>query len=246
MGRGRNKSGKVWRAKVARVAKAVTLKNSETKRYVIGGANTSNGGAGALIPLFSNGGTTSAATGPYVDYPLQYIDQGDNITQRTGNRIILKGLHAHLQVEGDPNNLGNTHVRVTFAWVDPNFSLTPFTYQNVYLNAITSNNTTTNAFIRSGVDNDSIIRKVVFDRVYALSTINLPTGGTLTNQVPQKLIRINLPLHNRNFQYVSSTSGSTGEADDLIMFMTAYTPGQANTVQVANVRMYRKVYYKDP
>lgn len=246
MGRRRNKSAKVWRAKVARVAKAVTLKSSETKRYLIAGANTASGGAAAIIPLYSNGGSVSAATGPYVDYPLQYIDQGDGLTQRTGNRIILKGLHAHLQVEGDPNFLGNTHVRVTLAWVDPNFTLTPFTYQNLYLNAISASNTTTNAFIRHGTDNDTIIRKVVFDRVYAISTVNQSTGGTTVNQVPQRLIRINIPLHNRMYQFVNSGSGSGGEADDLIMFMSAYTPGRASTDPVANVRMNRKVYYKDP
>jgi len=247
MGRGRNKSGKVWRAKVARVAKAVTLRNVETKRYTIGGANTTSGGAGALIPLYSNGGTTSAATGPYVDFPLLYIDQGDNLNQRTGNGIVLKGMHAHLQVEGDPSFLGNCHVRVTLAWIDPNYTSTPLSYQNVYLNAIGAYNTTTNSFIRHGTDNDSLIRKVVFDRVYSLATINSPaSGGSNTNNVPQKLIRINLAFHNKMFRYVSSTAGIGGESEDLIMFMTAYTPGRANTEQVANVRMYRKVYYKDP
>lgn len=249
MGRGRNKSAKKWRAKVARVAKSVTLRTAETKRYIINGENTSAFGAGAIIPLFSNGGSSSLSSGPFVDFPLRFIDQGDGITQRAGNRIVLKGLHAHFQVEQDPTILGHTHVRIAMLWIDPNQVLSALTFGNWFIGSLlgTNPNTTTSAFFRTGTDNDGIINKVIYDRVFALTTGNAPTTSPdNVNQVGQKLIKVHIPFHNKMYQFINGTTGSQGEHEDLVMLMTAYTPGRDGTQQVANVRCFRKVYYKDP
>lgn len=237
-----------WTNRVARVAKRVVLKASETKRYTFLGPNTAVNGANTVIPLFSNGGATVGATGPFITAPLFFIDQGDTIQTRTGDRIILKGMHLKLQVEGDPNRLGNTHVRVSMAWIDPNLTLSSIVFQNLYLSAISTANTTTNAFIRQKTDNDRIIRRLVFDKVYSLAPTN-PLAASLTSfsQIPQRIIRIHIPFHNKMYQFINGSSGAAAENEDLIMFITAYKPGDtAGDTQVANVRMFGKVYFKDP
>lgn len=236
----------MWRSKVARVAKSVTLRAVETKCYQINGDNSGPGGGLLAIPLYSNGGSTSGATGPWLDFPLRYIDVADGITERNGNRITLKGMHIHAQIEGESAALGNTHVRISLAWVDPNSAVGSYVYQNLYDNAIAGSNTTTNAFLRHGTDANAVIRKVLYDKVFALNTGNLPTGGSLNSQIGQRLVRIHIPFHNKLYQFINAASGIGGEKEDLLMFATAFTPGQANTVRVANVRLYRKIYYKDP
>lgn len=247
MGRRRTASGKKWRAKVARVAKNVTLRSSETKRYQTTGTNSAAGGDNTIIPLFSNGGSSSLSSGPFYDMPLRFIDPGDGITSRTGNRITLKGMHVYMQVEQDPTFLGNTHVRVSVVWIDPNQSPTALAFGNFYNNGVISALTTTQTPMRHGTDNDAIINKVIYDRVFALRTGEVATTSPdNTQQVSQKLIKFHIPFHNKLYQFVNSSTGIQGEKEDLVFIMTAYTPGRDGTNRVANVRLQRKIYFKDP
>lgn len=228
------------------MAKRVVLQNSETKRYVYGGVNTVPGGTIGSIPIFSNGGSVTGATQPFIDLPLLNIDAGDTNFLRTGNRIQMKGMHAHIRLEQELANIGNTHVRITFAWIDPNLVLSGITYGNLYLNAPTVANTTTNAFLRQGTDPDRIIRKVLFDRVYSLNTQNFPAGGTFVQQINQRLVRINIPFHNKLYQFTNAATAARGEDEDLVMFVTAFTPGFGDTDSVVQMNVSVKVYYKDP
>lgn len=244
MGRGRNKSGKVWRAKVARVAKNVTLKNQETKYYEYVGSNTATGGAGTVIPLYSNGGSTSGSQAPFSDLPLINIDQGSGKSQRLGSQITLKGMHMRLNLQQDPNNQYFTQVRIIVAWTDPNFST--ITAGNLFHSPAVAGNQVIAAQLKGPTHQDSILRKVLVDRVFNLSVGNAPYSAsnllqTLTNRVQ----KINIPFHNKKYQFISGTAAILGEHEDLRVFMFAYSPGIANTIQVSNVYMNNRVYYKD-
>lgn len=245
MGRRGNKSRKVWRAKVARVAKSVTLRNQETKYYEYIGANTGVGGSSGLIPLYSNGGATSGSNIPYSDLPLDFIDVGGQKNQRIGNQITLKGMHIRGSFENDPASVGMTQARVILAWIDPNFSVSSISAGNLlYLPAATGNNVLT-AQLKGPTHQDTIIRKVVMDRIFSIEPGNSVTSGGVNNQIRHKMFKINVPFHNKKYQFISGTAGINGEHEDLVMFMFAFQPGAVNTQQVLNVRITNRIYYKD-
>lgn len=245
MGRGRNKSGKVWRAKVARVAKNVTLRNQETKLYEYIGANSGSGGSSALIPLYSNGGSTSGSNIPYSDAPLFNIDVGTDKNKRVGNEITLKGMHIRASFENDPANVGITQARVILAWIDPNFSVSSISAANIlYIPSATGNNVLT-AQLKGPTHQDTIIRKVVVDRVFNIAPGNQVTSGTVNNQIRHVLFKMNVKFHNKKYQFISATNGIAGENEDLVMFVFAFQPGLTNTAQVLNLRFTNRIYYKD-
>lgn len=244
MGGRRNKSAKKWRSKVARVAKTVTLRNQETKCYEYTGANTTVGGSLGVIPLFSNGGSTSGVASPYQDLPLDNIDQGTNRNQRVGNVITLKGMHLKMGLQCDPNACLHTLVRVIIGWVDPNF--TAISNANIYRNSAVAGNNVIQALLKSPTEPDTIFKKVLVDRVYDVRIGEQPFNAL--NTVPQLVerhIKIHIPFHNKKYQFISGTAGIGGEQEDLYVFVSAYAPSQNNTVQVANMFINNRIYYKD-
>lgn len=249
MGGRRNKSGKVWRAKVARVAKRVTLQNQETKCYPWVGVNSAAGGTFGIIPLYSNAGSTSGVAAPYIDLPLDNIDTGVTKGTRVGNDITLKGMTMHLQFQQDENNTFPTKIRVMMCWVDPNFSTSSILTSTLLENAAVAGNDVITALIRGPNRPDSIIRKVVMDRVYSVNTMNapyLPTApATNVNRIGTHNAKLNVRFHNKKYQFINVAAGSNGEKEDLMMFVWGWAPGQANTVQVANMKVAARVYYKD-
>lgn len=245
MGRGRNKSGKVWRAKVARVAKRVTLQNQETKCYEFSGTNTVATGNKSQIQLYSNGGVTSASTTAYWDLPLQYIDQSLTVTGRVGNEITLKGMHLRCLLIQDPTNQYPVYFRIIVGYVDPN--LTGITIGNLLTdyNSGSANNVI-NSQIRGPTRPGSVLRKVLVDRVYKVEQSPIgTTGATSINTLGTRMVKFNIPLHNKKYKFISSTSGADGEQEDLSVFMFAWSQGQANTVIVGNVQPTYAIYYKD-
>lgn len=245
MGRGRNKSGKVWRAKVARVAKRVTLQNQETKYYEYVGVNGTVGGTLGLIPLYSNGGSISGSNAPYADLPLDNIDVGDNKNQRSGTVITLKGMHIRGSFENDPNNLGNLQVRVILGWIDPNFNISGITAANILYLPAAAGSTVLDAQIKGPTAVDSIFKKVIVDRTFNVSPGNPVASATALNQVRRHGFKMNVAFHNKKYQFISNTNGIGGESEDLAMFVFAFQPGFVNTQQVGNLRINNRVYYKD-
>lgn len=244
MGRRRNKSAKKWRAKVARVAKNVTIRNQETKYYEWTGVNSTVGGTGALIPLFSNSGSSSGATIPFSDLPLDNIDQGPGKNQRLGTQITLKGLHMRMRFVQDPNNVFFTQVRVVLGWLDPNFG--SVSLSNIFNLPTLPGNDVIQAFIKGPTHENTVFRKVLVDRVINLPVQNaVPGASTGVQALLSKTVKINVPFHNKKYQYISGTIGVNGEHEDLWLFVTAVGVGQANTVQVANMGINGRVYYKD-
>lgn len=234
----------MWRAKVARVAKRVTLQNQETKLYEYVGVNTTPGGSLGLIPLYSNGGATSGSNAPYVDLPLDNIDQGVTESTRVGNDIVLKGMHIRATLENEVTAVANTQVRIILAWVDPNFTPS-FTAANVlYLPAAAGNNVIT-AQIKGPTHQDSIMRKVVMDRTFMVRPGNIVSGGSATQQIMNTMVKMNIPLHNKKYQFISGTAGIGGEKEDLVMFVFAFAPSYVNTQPVVNMRFTNRIYYKD-
>lgn len=244
MGRRRNKSGKVWRAKVARVAKNVTIRNQETKLYEWIGVNSSVGGSTAVIPLYSNGGSSSGVASPFQDLPLDNIDQGTGKNQRLGNQITLKGMHLRFQFEQDPNNQFFTQARVVIGWLDPNFG--SVSLANVFYLSTVAGNNTVNAFVKGPTHQDTVFRKVLVDRIINLPLQQEPYTKVVTPQtLLSKVVKMDIPFHNKKYQFISGTVGINGEHEDLWMFVTAYAPGQSNATQVANMRVCGRIYYKD-
>ena len=244
MGRGRNKSAKKWRAKVARVAKNVAVKNQETKYYEWTGVNNSVGGSGAIIPLFSNSGSSSGATIPFSDLPLDNIDQGTAKNQRLGTQITLKGLHLRMRLEQDPNNTFYTQVRVILGWLDPNFG--SVSLANIFNLPTLPGNNVVQAFIKGPTHENTVFRKVLVDRLINLPVQNTAFGATTAVQsLISRVVKVNVPFHNKKYQFISGTAGINGEHEDLWLFVTAYSPGQGSTVQVANMGINGRVYYKD-
>lgn len=235
----------MWRSKVARVAKRVTLQNQETKLYEYIGANTGTGGSSALIPLYSNGGSTSGSNIPYTDTPLRNIDGGTDKNKRIGNEIILKGMHIRAEIENDPSNVGMTQVRMILAWIDPNFTISSISAANILYIPSATGNSVLAAQLKGPTHQDSIIKKVVFDRVINVFPGNQVIGGTNLQQINPRMVKINVPFHNKKYQFISTTNGILGELEDLVLFVFAFQPGVINTGQVANMRFTNRVYYKD-
>lgn len=246
MGRGRNKSGQKWRAKVARVAKRVTLQNQETKCYSFVGANTTSGGTGLSIPIFSEAGSTTGVASPYIDLPLDNIDAGTGQTQRIGTHIILKGMQYNMEFQQDPNNLFQTKIRVIVAWIDPNFNISTITNGNVLDSPQLAGNSVINAQLKGPSRPDTIMRKVVSDRTFVINTGNAPIS-TASNvpRLSTRHVKMRVPFHNKNYQFINTSGGAGGEKEELAVFVFGWAAGQVNTVQVSNLKVSARVYYKD-
>lgn len=208
------------------------------------GVNNTVGGSGAVIPLYSNGGSSSGVASPFQDLPLDNIDQGAAKNQRLGTQITLKGMHLRFQFENDPNNQFFTQARIIVGWLDPNFG--SVSSANLFYLPSVAGNTTVSAFLKGETHIDSVFRKVVVDRVVNIPLMNEPYTKTVTPQtICSKIVKMDIPFHNKKYQFISNTAGINGEHEDLWMFITAYAPGQSNLTQVANVRVCGRVYYKD-
>lgn len=234
----------MWRAKVARVAKNVTLRNQETKCYEYIGLNVTPGGDQQAIPLFSNAGSVSGVPSPYRDLPLDNIDQGTARNQRIGNVITLKGMHMKLGFQIDPNVSLHTLIRVVIGWIDPN--LASVSNANLLRNPAVAGTNVIQAQLVGPTEPDTILRKVLVDRVYDVRIGEAPF--TILNNIPQiveRHIKLHIPFHNKKYQFVSGATGIGGEMEDLAMFVWGYGVSQANTVQVANMYVNNRIYYKD-
>lgn len=243
MGGRRNKSGKVWRAKVARVAKTVTLRNLETKLYEWTGKNSALNGAGTLITLYSNGGDTSGSNAPFQTLPLQFINPGTDEQSRIGNQITLKGMKLRFLFENDPAYTGITYVRIIVGWIDPN--LTTVTAGNLLYQPALAGTNIISQMLKGPSHENSVLRRVVVDRLITLAPGNQVSGGAAVNQIRPVVVKVNANMHNKKYKFVNESAAQFGEQEDLYLFMFAFSPGQINTQIVANARLNGRVYYKD-
>lgn len=225
------------------MAKTVALRNQETKLYEWVGTNSITGGSGSLIPLFSNSGVSSASANPYSDLPLDNIDSGTTDTTRVGNGITLKGLHLRFSIENEPSLITNVQVRLIVGWLDPNFGSVALA--NLFFLHTAAGNNVITAQLNGSTHNNTVFKKVLVDRVYTVHPGNQVTGGVALQQSMNRLVKLNIPLHNKKYRFKNSSAGQGGEHEDLWIFMTSFAPGQPNTQQLVNVRMTGRVYYKD-
>jgi len=231
MGRGRNKSGKMWRAKVARVAKNVTLRNLETKRI---GFN--------LISNMTQSAGATGAIGLAQNNIMFGLIQGTGRQERIGNMITLKGIHFKFNWDSvGQANLSNTvHIRVSLFKVDPfllSAGVAAFTRDQLFIDGATAARPMANLYVRGQNEDQAVIQKVYFDRVFTFNP-------SLSLAVNAKHFRVMVPMHNMKFKFASNTSGS-GDDFDLVLVTQAWVAGSATDDDTGTVITDYRIYYKD-
>lgn len=231
MGRRRNKSGKMWRAKVARVAKNVTLRNLETKRIGFNVVNnvTQSAGATGAIGL----GQSNIMFG---------LIQGVGRAERIGNQITLKGINFKFNWDSvGQANLSNTvMIRVSLFKVDP-FLLTAgvatFTRDQLFIDGATSARPMANLYVRGSNEDQGVIQKVYFDRIVTLNP-------SLSVAVNSKHFTVKVPMHNMKYKFASNSSGN-GDEYDLVLVTQAWVAGSATDDDTGTIITDYRIYYKD-
>lgn len=231
MGRRRNKSGKMWRAKVARVAKNVAIRNLETKRIGFNVISNVTQSAGASTALAL--GQTNIMFG---------LTQGVGRAQRIGNQITLKGINFKFTWDSvGQANLSNTvHIRVSLFKVDP-FLLTAgvanFTRDQLFIDGATVARPMANLYVRGANEDQGVIQKVYFDRVVTFNP-------TLSVAVSAKHFMVKVPMHNMKYKYASDSSGN-GDEYDLVLVTQAWVAGSAKDDDTGTIITDYRIYYKD-
>lgn len=223
MGRGRNKSAKVWRAKVARVAKNVALRAQETKQITLDIFPTT---------VYKDGGATSGQTTPFTVYPLRNVIQGTSNDDMIGDQITLKGINLRLNWRNSSASQTVSYVRVMVGWINPNVTTIGQNWRMGTAGDAVS------AFLRRPSDADAIWKKVLVDRIYSVKSI-------LTGVDNMGLMNIQVPLHNRKYEF-SETTPFAGVHDDLVILVTCSSPGGVTlTTGVGVIDGFVRFWYKD-
>lgn len=228
MGRGRNKSGQKWRAKVARVAKRVTLQNQETKRIGINAVNSVTQSAGA-----TGGGSLGLVN------VLDQIVLGTGRQNRVGDHITLKGINFKFNWDSvGQANLSNTvHIRVSLFKIDPFLTISGLVRDQLFLDGATAARPLANMFVRGPNEDGSIIQKTYFDKVFTFNP-------SLSIAVSAKHFSINVPLHNMKYKFASGTINS-GDQFDLVLVTQAWVAGSTINDDTGTIVTDYRVYYKD-
>jgi len=222
MGRGRYKSRKVWRAKVARVAKSTALRNLETKNIT---------GDITAQTIYKDGGDVSGNASPFAFYPLSLLVPGTGPNDVVGDEITLKMCNFRLSLRNAASVSLNSRFRVMVGWLKPNVT-------NIGNNwRIGTFGDSMSAFIRNPNDEVAIWKKLLWDKTYAVNS--MVTG---TNQFAN--VHINLKMHNKRYSFDRTSLNGTNE--DLVCLVTASIPDGTTLTSIAGfVDGYFRVWYKD-
>lgn len=220
--RGGNKPRKMWRAKVARVAKGVALRNLETKNLTVDIG---------LATIYKDGGDVISNSTPWSSYPLRNISIGTGAVDVIGDEVTLKQFNIHLMLRNASATSLNSHFRVMVGWFLPNVTSIGNNWR------IGTGGDATSAFIRTPNDQLTIWKKLIHDRVY-------PVDSLISGVTAMRDVRINLKMHNK--KYTFDPSSKFGTKDDLVILVTASTPtGTPLTNPAGSIDGYYRVWYKD-
>lgn len=223
------KSVKKWKAKVARVAKSVTLKNVETKRvHSLGG------------PFYSNQLDVTTPGVGYIENAMLSMLQGSTQNDFLGREIILKGMKKRFNfsntlVDGPDNQAA---VRISCFKVVPYETLSALTVSQLYISGAGCYNQPPLWIVRSHNEPNNIVRAVYYDKVHYIRP------SYLAGQLHQTKVSINIDFHNMKFKFATDAA-ITGSEFDIIWVVTSYKPN--NSVTQKNVQFYEQqdIYYKD-
>lgn len=227
MGGRRNKSRKVWRAKVARVAKATTLRAVETLR--LGSTLTA---ANLLQPA-------SLASNVAFSKPTDLLVQGPDSDEIVGREIILKGMQKNFVFynTGTINPDQPRMVRVLCLKIDPYVSSSTLAYNQLFVQGSSPDPGTW--ILRTEKEPTSIIQKVYYDRMFTLPAVNI------AGQYAFRHVKSHVDFHNMKWRRNTAAS-VIGSDFDIIWALMSWVPG--NAAGDANV-LYSsddRLYYKDP
>lgn len=222
MGRGRNKSRKVWRTKVARVAKSVALRNLETKNFTVDIAAQT---------LYKDGGNVISNPAPLAIYPLKLIVNGTGPNDALGDEVTLKMINWRFMFRNASSVSVNSRVRIMIGWLKPNVVSIGNNWR------IGTFGDSVSAFIRQPNDEVAIWKKLLWDKSYACNS--MITG---TNQFTD--IHINMKMHNKKYSY--DTASKNGTNEDLVALVTASIPDGTTLESITGfIDGYARIWYKD-
>jgi len=186
--------------------------------------------------LYKNGGNSTTVQAPFLISPLTTIDVGTSPEQRIGGSITLQALQVKLGFTSIYTINDPMYVRVSILRVDP-YMVQPINMTQIYAmgNGAVSSYNCCLAPLRTQVGDLSIIQHVYHDKVYRVSR------GISTSQ-DYRYINIFQKLHNKKFEYGSTSSG---DKDDIFIFVSAFSPAGANLAQLGTVQFVTKTWFKD-
>lgn len=226
MGGRRNKSRKVWRSKVARVAKNVTLRNLETKRI---GANVITN----TVQAQGFAGTISATN------TMSIITQGTAKGQRVGDMITLKGMTFKFLYANtgaiSPNN--TCMMRVSLFKIDPYLTVSSLTRDQFFIDGATAARPVASMFVRGPNEDTSIVQKTYFDKVFTF----VPAIANVNNA---KHFTVNVPMHNTKFKF-QSAAVDAGDQFDIVLVVQAWISGAAAGDDTGEIITDYRIYWKD-
>lgn len=216
------KATKRWKAKVARVAKSVTLRNLETKRY---------SGDITQTLIYKNGGPTAASTNAFTIFPLRNIAVGTDEGSRIGNQITLKRMNWRFVF--DNILLADVKFRVTMGWIH-NADLSTIPLTEVYIGG----GDISSRFVRRPLDPFALFTSVIHDKVYRLDQ-------DYVNEPIRRNVDIHIPMHNKKHNY-STNASNGGATEELVCIVTATDYiGVDLADDVGLVDGFFRVWYKD-
>lgn len=212
----------MWRAKVARVAKGVVLRNLEQKNLTVDLG---------LTTIWKDGGDVSGNAQPWLSYPLRQISSGTGAVDVIGDEIILKQANFRFLFRNDATSQTVTSFRVMIGWLNPNVT-------NVGSNwRIGTSGDAITAFIRTPMDQVTIWKKLLHDKSY-------PVNSILTGVNNMRDVHINLNMHNKKYMFDPVSKAGTHE--DLVVMVTASTgSGTPLTTSAGQLDGFYRVWYKD-
>lgn len=242
-----SKAKRQWKAKVARVAKRVTLQNSELKFGVQTGS----------AQLYQEGSSTLSQGAPYVVGITSSVLPGDEQTERVGREITLKGCAFRVSfnrpTDENPDALGqNLYLRVMVVRLKRNIlnggagsGVNQYQNSNIFYGVTVP---LVNAFLRKERDPTSRIEHVYWDKTYQSLPHSVMSEAVDTYKQPvhDRHVKFYVPFHNMKFLYDESIGTGNGANSDIVMFMSAYNVLAApQTAVVCEMQYEFKLWWKD-
>lgn len=243
----RSKAKRQWKAKVARVAKRVTLQNQELK-YGIFSQGTS---------LYQEGSNVLSSAAPYIRGITQEITQGDTATTRVGRDVTLKGVAFRVSFnrpsDTSPNPVGQTlYLRLMVVKLKRGVlnagagsSASQFNNTSIFYDLTLP---TVHSFLRKDHDPLGRIEKVYWDKTYASEPANAVRLGEIEWEQPihDRHVKFYVPFHNMKFTYDDSIGTGSGSDGDIVLLATAYNIiASPQTDIVCEMQYNFKLFWKD-
>lgn len=243
----RSKAKRQWKAKVARVAKRVTLQNQELKYGVYSNATQ----------LYQEGSNTLSIAAPYIRGITQSIVPGDESTQRIGRDVTLKGCAFRVSfnrpTDTTPNPLGqNLYLRVMVVKLKRGVlnggtgtANTQFSNASIFYDLSVP---LVHSFLRKDGDPNSRIEKVYWDKTYKSEPLSVmaPDDASFAQPLHDRHIKFYVPFHNMKFTYDDAVGADSGSDGDIVMLATAYNIiAAAQTDIVCEFQYNFKLFWKD-